>query len=201
MSCNAQGPLGVRSGSDSVPGMGLELTPWDSLATEIVVDHRFYRLRRDTVRLPSGRVVDDYFVSERADVVLVFAVTAQERVVFVRQWKQGRRAFLTELPGGVCEPGEDPKLTAARELREETGYACTELREVGRFEPDPTKTTNTIVAYVGHGAELAGETSRDEQEEIEILLLPIGELKPEVRAGRITAAGTVATIYRALDEP
>src|ERR1700722_60983 len=113
MRCNARPACGVRSGWDSVPWMGRELTPWDSLATEIVVDHRWYRLRRDTVRLPSGRVIDDYFVSESADVVLVFAVTAGECVVFVRQWKQGRRAFLTELPGGVCEPGEDPKLAAA----------------------------------------------------------------------------------------
>jgi ADP-ribose pyrophosphatase len=180
--------------------MGRELTPWDSLASELVVDHRWYRLRRDTVRLPSGRVIDDYFVSERADVVLVFAVTAEERVLFVRQWKQGRRAFLTELPGGVCEPGEDPRRAAARELLEETGYACADLDEVGRFEPDPTTNTNTIIAYVGHGAVLAGETNWDEQEAIELLLLPIGELKAEIRAGRITAAGTVATVYRALDE-
>jgi ADP-ribose pyrophosphatase len=176
------------------------LTPWDSLATEVVVDNRWYRLRRDTVRLPSGRVVDDYFVSERPDVVLVFAVTPDRRVVFVRQWKQGRRAFLTELPGGMCEPGEDPKLAAARELLEETGYACAELREVGRFEPDPTKNTNVIVAYVGHGAEIAGEPVWDEQEELEVVLLAAGELKAAVRDGRITSAGTVATIYRALDE-
>ena len=43
----------------------MPLTPWEPLATELVVDHRWYRLRRDTVRLPSGRIVDDYFVSER----------------------------------------------------------------------------------------------------------------------------------------
>ncbi len=180
--------------------MGRELTPWETVATELVVDHRWYRLRRESVRLPGGRLIDDYFVSERADVVLVFAVTAQERVVFVRQWKQGRRAFLTELPGGICEPGEDPKLTAARELLEETGYACPELRELARFEPDPTKTSNTIVVYLGRGAEPAAEPSWDEQEEIELLLLPLDELRREIRAGAITAAGTVATIYRALDE-
>jgi ADP-ribose pyrophosphatase len=180
--------------------MGSALTPWDSLATEVVVDNPWYRLRRDTVRLPSGRVVDDYFVSERADVVLVFALTLDERVVFVHQWKQGRRAFFTELPGGICDAGETAVRTAARELREETGYACSELREIGSFEPDPTKTTNTIVAFLGLGAVLAAEPLQDEQEQIEVRLLPLGELRKAIWSRELTSAGTVATVYRALDE-
>ena len=176
------------------------LTPWEPLASEIVVDHRWYRLRRDTVRLPSGRVLDDYFVSERVDVVLVFALTPDEEVVFVHQWKQGRRDFFTELPGGMCEPGEPPAETAARELLEETGYACEGLREIGRFEPDPTKNTNAIVAFLGFDARPAAEPVWDEQEELEVRLVPVGRLHDAVRSGELTSAGTVATVYRALDE-
>jgi 8-oxo-dGTP pyrophosphatase MutT (NUDIX family) len=178
----------------------MALTPWDSLATELVVDHRWYRLRRDTVRLPSGRVVDDYFVSERVDVVLVFAVTPEGSVVFVHQWKQGRRAFYTELPGGMCDPDEESLETAARELREETGYACDGLRQLGLFEPDPTKTTNAIVAFLGTGARLVADPLWDEQEELEVRLLPVSSLQDAIRSGEITSAGTVATVYRALDE-
>jgi len=180
-----------------VPG---ELTPWETLGSEIAFDHRWYRVCRETVRLPSGKVVDDYFVSERPDVVLVFAVTADGRVVFVRQWKQGRRAFLTELPGGMCDPGEPAEESARRELLEETGYACTELRRIGEFEQDPTKGANTIVAFLGSGAHVVGEPSWDEQEELEVVLIAAGELEVAVREGRITSAGTVATIFRALDE-
>jgi 8-oxo-dGTP pyrophosphatase MutT (NUDIX family) len=176
------------------------LTPWGVLGTEVVVDHRWYRLRRETVRLPSGRVMDDYFVSERVDVVLVFAVTPAGEVVFVHQWKQGRRAFFTELPGGMCEAGEEPAATAARELLEETGYVCDGLREIGRFEPDPTKTTNTIVAFLGFDARLVAEPVWHEQEELEVRLLPVDSLHDAVRDGELTSAGTVATVYRALDE-
>jgi ADP-ribose pyrophosphatase len=180
--------------------VGRELTAWESLATEVVVDNRWYRLRRDTVRLPSGRVVDDYFVSERADVVLVFAVTDDDQVVFVRQWKQGRRGFYTELPGGICDPGEEPVESAARELLEETGYACAELCEVGSFEPDPTKTTNSIIAFLGLRAAPKAAPVCDEQEELEVRLIPLVELEERIRRREITSAGTVATIYRALDE-
>jgi 8-oxo-dGTP pyrophosphatase MutT (NUDIX family) len=178
----------------------MALTPWDSLATEVVVDNRWYRLRRDTVRLPSGRVIDDYFVSERADIVLVFAVTPEGEVVLVHQWKQGRRAFYTELPGGMVDDGEGPPEAAARELREETGYACDSLRELGRFEPDPTKNSNVIVAFLGTGARPAADPVWDEQEELEVRLLPLGSLRAAIRAGEITSAGSVAAIYRALEE-
>jgi ADP-ribose pyrophosphatase len=178
----------------------MALTPWDSLATEVVVDHRWYRLRRDTVRLPSGRVVDDYFVAELPDVALVFAVTPADEVVFVRQWKQGRRAFYTELPGGMIDEGEEAVESAVRELREETGYQCDELRELGRFETNPTKTSNTIVAFLGAGARLVGEPVWDEQEELEVRLLPVASLRAAIRDGEITAGGSVATVYRALDE-
>ncbi len=177
----------------------MALQPWEQLGSDLVVDDRWYRLRRDTVRLPSGRVLDDYFVSERPDNVVVFAITPDDCVVFVRQWKQGRRAFLTELPGGICDPGEEPAATAARELLEETGYACDEFRELGRFEPDPSKNTNVVVAFAGSGARRVAEPRFDDQEEIEVLLLPVEGLKDAVRAGELTSAGTVAAVYRALD--
>jgi 8-oxo-dGTP pyrophosphatase MutT (NUDIX family) len=178
----------------------MALTPWDSLATEVVVDHRWYRLRRDTVRLPSGRIVDDYFVSERPDVALVFALTPADEVVLVHQWKQGLRAFCTELPGGMIEDGEEALDSAVRELREETGYECDELRELGRFETDPTKSSNRIVAFLGAGARQAAAPLWDEQEELEVRLFPVASLRGAIQAGEITPAGSVATIYRALDE-
>ena len=175
------------------------LQPWEQLGAEVVFDDRWYRLRREAVRLPSGRVLDDYFVSERADVVLVFAVTDDDRAVFVRQWRQGRRAFMTELPGGIVETGEEPAVSAARELLEETGYACESLREVGRFEPDPTRNTNAIVAFAGAGARRVAEPVLDDQEDLEVRLIPTGELKAAIREGEITSAGSVAAVYLALD--
>ena len=59
--------------------------PWRTLGTGVALDHRWYRLGRDTVELPGGAILDDYFVAVRPDVALVVALTAEREVVVARQ--------------------------------------------------------------------------------------------------------------------
>src|SRR5262245_11560109 len=112
---------------------------WEQLGSELVLDEEHYRVRRDTVRLPNGRVVDDFFVGVLEDYALVVAVTRSGDVVLQRQWKQGVRHFTLELPGGKLDDGETPHDAAVRELREETGYVATGLELLASLDVDASK--------------------------------------------------------------
>jgi 8-oxo-dGTP pyrophosphatase MutT (NUDIX family) len=173
--------------------------PWRLISLEPVLEHRWFRVRRETVELPTGQVVDDYFVAVRSDFALVAAVTADDRLVLVRQWKQAIRAVTLELPGGIVDERETPAAAAARELAEETGYVCAELRGIGGGPLDPSKETNAVHLFLGTGAEPRLEQALDETEEIEVVLLPVAGLRDAIGRGEIDAPTSVAGIYLALD--
>lgn len=172
--------------------------PWKLRSSEPVLDHRWFRVRRDTVELPDGRVLDDYYVAVRDDFALVAAVTDDDELVLVRQWKQGIGAVTLELPGGTVD-GESPDEAAARELLEETGYACADLHRVGGGPLDPSKETCRAFLYLGTGAKQVARQALDETEEIEVVLVPVELLRERIAAGEIDAPTSVAGIYLTLD--
>jgi ADP-ribose pyrophosphatase len=176
-----------------------KIEPWKTLKSELVFDHRWYQLRRDHVQLPSGQVLDDYFVSVRPHVVLVFPVTADDQVVFVRQYKHAAGQILLELPGGVMDEGETaPPDAAQRELLEETGYAPAHLEALLEVIDNPTKDTNSISYFVAHGAHRVAEQHLDETENIEVVLVPLAEVESRIMRGEIRVAGSIALCLLAL---
>jgi 8-oxo-dGTP pyrophosphatase MutT (NUDIX family) len=182
--------------------------PWITLQSDLVFDHKWYKVRRDTVRLPDGAILDDYFVSVRPEIVIVFAVTVGGEVPFVRQYRQGVREMTLELPGGTfdtetgdTETGED---AAARELLEETGYRCGGMELLSTVFADASKNSNQIHTYLGSGAELVAEQHLDETESasggVDVVMVPLGELRARIRSGEIKNESTVLAIYRALEQ-
>jgi ADP-ribose pyrophosphatase len=179
--------------------MSTNLEPWKTLHSELVFDHKWYQLRRDHVALPSGQVLDDYFVSVRPDVVLTFPLTADNQVVFVRQYKHAAGQILLELPGGVVDAGETSKLSAARrELREETGYDSEQVELLAEVMDNPTKDTNTISYFLAHDVRRVAEQDLDETENIEVVLVPLAEVEGYIIRGEVRVAGSIALCLLAL---
>jgi ADP-ribose pyrophosphatase len=174
---------------------------WRVVDSEIVIETPHLRLRRDHIELPDGTRVGDYYVRESRGFAVVFAVTPDERIVLVRQYKHGIGASVLELPAGGIDPGESPLACARRELAEETGYvgdpADPELLRT--FILDPTSSTTRFHLFLARGARPLLEPNFDLTEDIEVELATFEELRRFVRDGTIEVGSQAAAIYHALD--
>ncbi|HEY9846912.1 MAG TPA: NUDIX hydrolase [Candidatus Caenarcaniphilales bacterium] len=176
------------------------LKKWEILKSEIVFDHRWYKVRRDTIALPAGHIVDDYFLSVRPDVALVFPVTSQEEIVFVRQYRHGAGEILLELPAGTFNPNEESAEAAAvRELVEETGYTCENLVKLATLYDNPVKETNRIHLFIARDVYQTANQKLDTTEEIEVVLISAAAVTNQILQGKISVSGTIAAIFLGLN--
>lgn len=171
----------------------MSLTPWKILSSR----HIHPRFRLDTVELANGKTFEP-MVFEFRSWANVLAITKNNEVVLVKQYRHGVRENLLELPGGVVDEGEDPLEGARRELMEETGYSAKNIVEVGRIYPNPAIQHNTLFCYVATDVEKIGVQHLDEAEEIEVHLVPLDDLVEMVRRGEFRHALHVAVLFQAL---
>ena len=176
--------------------------PWRRLGSRLALDTPWYRVRCDTLELPDGSVID-YYVSERRDVALVFAVTEAAEVVFVRQYKHGAGETTLELPGGLIDAGEDAPAAAARELREETGHAPgpAGLVEIGAVHQDTSKSTNRVFSFLAADARRAGAEQPEPAEVaggLRVELHPLDGVR-DLIGTVVTAQSSVLAILLALE--
>ena len=175
------------------------LRAWRILSSAYPIETPFLKLRADRVELPSGAVVDDYYVRESRGFSVVFALTPDDRVVLVRQYKHGIAEVVTELPAGGVDAGESPAACAVRELAEETGYAGGAPVHLRSFITDPTNSNSRFHLYAIRDAVPACEPSPDVTEEIEVVLASRDDVRAMALDGRIGSGSQVAAVLVALE--
>ncbi|MDQ2663204.1 MAG: NUDIX hydrolase [Candidatus Eremiobacteraeota bacterium] len=171
---------------------------WRIVASSFVVDDPYLRLRKDSLDLPNGAHVDDYYVRESRGFCIIFALTVDDEIVLVEQYKHGAGRSLLELPAGAIDPHESPLQTAQRELLEETGYSG-DLEPMGSFVTEPTHSDAVAHLFFARDARRVGDQQLDATEEIAVSLVPRNGLLDLVRSGRIDSMPHVASIYFVLD--
>ena len=171
----------------------MSLTPWKIISSR----HIHPRFRLDTVELAGGKTFEP-MVFEFRSWANVLALTKNNEVVLVKQYRHGVQENLIEFPGGVVDDGESPLEGVKRELMEETGYSADNIVEVGRIYPNPAIQHNTLFCYVATDVEKVGEQHFDETEEIEVHLVPLDELVEMARCGEFRHALHVAVLFKAL---
>lgn len=163
----------------------MAVSVWPLIKEEEVLDTPVFNVRKLHCRSPKDGGDKGFFILDCPEWAQVLAVTPDEKVVLVKQFRQGTRSISLELPGGVVEKGQTPEEAARRELREETGYTADKWRLLASFRPNPAVQTNSAHLFLAEGARLTGPTDFDENEELDLITVPLNELKDLVMGGTI----------------
>ncbi len=174
-----------RAGDAHLVETGVDSTP--------VFDGALLHVRKDTVRLPSGRLATrEYIVHPGA--VLVAPRLADGRWIVERQFRYPVGRVFLEFPAGKRDPGESPIETGRRELEEEAGYRAADWTRLGEVHPGVGYTNEVIELWRADGLTHVGRRL-DEDEHLDIVAMGGRELVALAERGEVTDAKTLAALF------
>jgi 8-oxo-dGTP pyrophosphatase MutT (NUDIX family) len=173
--------------------------PWKVLSSEYLVKKFWHTVRVERVALPTGAVIPEYFVTEFLPWVNVLAVTPDEKVLLIRQYRHGLGQVGFELPAGTTEAGEASLEAAARrELLEETGYGGGRWSPFMTLSANPALQNNLAHTFLAEGVLPTAPPNPDAGEDLRLHLVPIGELEALLDDGDVVQALHAAPLARYL---
>jgi ADP-ribose pyrophosphatase len=171
------------------------IKPWKCIRSQPAQSFRVFSIRTDTAISPRTGMTHDFYIIESRDWINVIPLTADHRVVMVRQYRHGSREITLEIPGGLLDPGDTPEEAAARELLEETGYQAEEYTEIGVSNPNPAIFNNRCYTYTAQHLKKVSDPRLDQAEDIEVVLVPLSEIPGLIRNGEIDHAIVISAFY------
>ena len=173
----------------------MEILKKKKLSSRYLVKERWATLRVDTCKLQNGTVKDDYFVLEYPDWANAVALTKDNKIVLVRQYRHAADIISLEIPGGVVEPGEDPQDGVKRELLEETGYSFESCELIATLYPNPATSDNRTFTYLLTGGIKTQEQDLDEHEILNVEEYTIAEVKQMLADNKIDQSLHAAALF------
>ena len=174
------------------------LSPWENLGETVHFSNNIVTVVGRVARSKETGFQKEFTVLKHPDWVHVVALTYDDEIVLVRQFRHGVNDFTLELPGGAVEIGEDPKHAALRELSEETGYVSNQWEPLGSLYANPALNTNSVHMFLARDVILTNGLPPDQGEELEIGAFPLETVMEMCHNGRILHPFTCSAVFALL---
>jgi len=168
---------------------------WEKISEAKVASTRIFDLTGAIYRHPRRKIEKEFSLIRSRDWVNVIALTPDNQIVLVNQFRYGSDDFSVEIPGGIIDGEESPLHAGLRELREETGFVGTTTQLLGSVSPNPAFQTNRCHFVLVENAVLSADLAWDEDEEIEVRTAPVEEVFAMARSGQITHSLVIAALF------
>jgi ADP-ribose pyrophosphatase len=172
------------------------IKPWSTVSSTPKGDFRIFKIRSDLKISPRTGEQHDFFVLECVNWVNVVAVTPDEELVMVEQYRHGSNSIELEIPGGMIDADDaSPMVAGIRELREETGYEGRKAEIIGETFPNPAIMSNTCFTLLVQDCQPKHSTVFDQSEDLIARLLPVDDIPELVASGKIRHSLVVVALY------
>lgn len=146
---------------------------WKVNNTEKLIENRWLTVKKESVDLPNGESIEDFYSVTIPDAAAIVAITDDEKIVLKKEYKHATGEELIEVPAGMFEPEEKDGLAVAkRELLEETGFVSDEWEYLGDTVESSSKLTNRMHIYLATNCKKIAEQSLDKTEELDVMVVP-----------------------------
>ena len=165
------------------------------LTSQPIFDGDVLHIYKDTVRLPNGKTSTREVIEHNGG-VCVAALTDNNEVLFVKQFRYPYMEIVTEIPAGKRDSAdEDPLACGKRELKEETGAEAEKFIPLGRLYPSPGYCGEIIWMFAAAGLKY-GEQHPDDDEFLSVEKIPLEKAVEMILSGEITDAKTQAAVLK-----
>ena len=172
---------------------------WECLKKESILDKRpWFEVFRESVRLPDGKVVPDYYGIEMPHYTAVFAVTEEQKIMVLRCYRHAIGEVTLTMPGGMIEKGESPLAGIQREFLEETGYKAKDWKQLGTFVGNSARGCGTYHFFFATGANSLQEPDSGDLEELELLLWKQQEVEQAIDDKKVLSLGVLSMLLLGL---
>jgi ADP-ribose pyrophosphatase len=174
---------------------------WKTLSSEYIFKETWFTIRKDTCETTDGKIISPYYVYEFPTWVTAVALTEDGKIIVERQYRHALNETHYEIPGG-CVDDTDATLEAAieRELLEETGYRFSKFEYLGKTSSNPSTNNNWMHIFLATGGKFAQQQQLDHNEDIEVYLFSIEEVKQLLKENKIVQSMHVTALFYALEK-